>query len=79
MKKKIIKIIFAVLIILFLIIQIYPVIWLFIASIKPTVELSTAPFAFPKSVTLENFASYGNFIDFNCGVERYSRLCVVEI
>ena len=56
MKKKIIKIIFAVLIILFLIIQIYPVIWLFIASIKPTVELSTAPFAFPKSVTLENFA-----------------------
>lgn len=54
MKKK--KIIFAVLIILFLIIQIYPVIWLFIASIKPTVELSTAPFAFPKSVTLENFA-----------------------
>lgn len=55
MKKKIIKIIFAVLIILFLIIQIYPVIWLFIASIKPTVELSTAPFAFPKSVTLEKF------------------------
>lgn len=56
MKKKIIKIIFTVLIILFLIIQIYPVIWLFIASIKPTVELSTAPFAFPKSITLENFA-----------------------
>ena len=39
MKGKAIKIIFAVLIILFLIIQIYPVIWLFIASIKPTVEL----------------------------------------
>ena len=48
MKKKIIKIIFAVLIILFLIIQIYPVIWLFVASVKPTVELSAAPFAFPK-------------------------------
>ena len=56
MKKKIIKIIFAVLIILFLIIQIYPVIWLFVASVKPTVELSAAPFAFPKSVTLENFS-----------------------
>lgn len=56
MKKKIIKIIFAVLIILFLIIQIYPVIWLFVASVKPTVELSAAPFAFPKSITLENFS-----------------------
>jgi raffinose/stachyose/melibiose transport system permease protein len=56
LKKKIIKIIFAVLIILFLIIQIYPVIWLFVASVKPTVELSAAPFAFPKSITLENFS-----------------------
>ena len=56
MKKKIIKIIFAVLIILFLIIQIYPVVWLFVASVKPTVELSAAPFAFPKSITLENFS-----------------------
>ena len=35
MKKKIVKIVFAVFIILFLIIQIYPVIWLFIASVKP--------------------------------------------
>ena len=43
-------------IILFLIIQIYPVIWLFVASVKPTVELSAAPFAFPKSITLENFS-----------------------
>ena len=55
MKKKAVKIIFAVLIILFLVVQIYPIIWLFIASVKPTVELSVAPFAFPKSVTLENF------------------------
>ena len=57
MKGKAIKIIFAVLIILFLIIQIYPVIWLFIASIKPTVELSSAPFAFPENPTLENFVN----------------------
>lgn len=56
MKKTIIKVVFAVFIILFLIVQIYPVIWLFIASVKPTVELSTAPFALPKMVTLENFA-----------------------
>lgn len=57
MKKKGMKMIFAVLIILFLIVQIYPVIWLFIASIKPTVELSAAPFAFPKKATLENFVN----------------------
>lgn len=55
MKKKIVKIVFAVFIILFLIIQIYPVIWLFIASVKPSVELASAPFALPKSVTFENF------------------------
>ncbi|MFR9062570.1 MAG: hypothetical protein ACLVJO_01730 [[Clostridium] scindens] len=41
---------FAVFIILFLIIQIYPVIWLFIASVKPSVELASAV-ALPKSVT----------------------------
>ena len=55
MKKKIVKIVFAVFIILFLIIQIYPVIWLFIASVKPSVELASAPFALPKAVTFENF------------------------
>lgn len=55
MKKKIVKIVFAVFIILFLIIQIYPVIWLFIASVKPSVELASAPFALPKLVTFENF------------------------
>lgn len=55
MKKKIVKIVFAVFIILFLIIQIYPVIWLFIASVKPSVELASEPFALPKLVTFENF------------------------
>lgn len=56
MKKTIIKVVFAVLIISFLIVQIYPVVWLFIASVKPTVELSSAPFALPKTITFENFA-----------------------
>lgn len=55
MKKKIGKIAFWIVIIGFLFIQIYPIVWLFIASIKPTVELSTAPFALPKSPTFENF------------------------
>lgn len=56
MKKKIGKIIFVIVILAFLIIQIYPVLWLFMASIKPTVELSSTPFALPKVVTFENFA-----------------------
>ena len=56
MKKKIGKIVFVIVILAFLIIQIYPVLWLFMASVKPTVELSSTPFALPKVVTFENFA-----------------------
>ena len=55
MKKKVGKVLFGVVIVGFLILQIYPVIWLFIASIKPTVELASTPFAMPKNPTLENF------------------------
>lgn len=55
MKKKIWKLLFAAVILIFLIVQIYPVLWLFIASIKPTVELSASPFALPHHPTLENF------------------------
>ncbi|XCP84477.1 carbohydrate ABC transporter permease [Roseburia hominis] len=55
MKKKSLKIIFGLVILGFLLIQIYPVIWLFLASVKPTVELASAPFALPKSITFDNF------------------------
>lgn len=55
MKKKVGKLIFSLVILFFLIIQLYPIVWLFIASIKPTVELSTAPFALPHNPTLDNF------------------------
>lgn len=57
MKKNVIKVVFVILILVFLVIQIYPVIWLFIASVKPTVELASEPFAFPKTVTFENFVN----------------------
>ena len=57
MKKNVIKIVFVILILVFLVIQIYPVIWLFSASVKPTVELASEPFAFPKTVTFENFVN----------------------
>lgn len=55
MKEKAIKYLFFLLLIVFLIIQIYPVIWLFIASLKDSVELSTTPFSLPKTVTFENY------------------------
>ncbi len=42
-KKKIGKIVFLIVICLFLAVQLYPVLWLFLASIKPTTELSAAP------------------------------------
>jgi raffinose/stachyose/melibiose transport system permease protein len=55
MKKKIVKIVFVLVIFIFMVIQLYPIIWLFMASIKPTVELSTTPFALPHNPTLKNF------------------------
>jgi len=54
-KKKIGKIIFWVVILCFLTIQVYPILWLFLASIKPATELAAAPFSLPRSVTLDNF------------------------
>lgn len=55
MKEKVIKSLFILLLIVFLLIQIYPVIWLFIASLKDSVELSTTPFALPRNVTFDNY------------------------
>lgn len=55
MKKKIGKLIFGLIVLFFLIIQLYPIVWLFMASIKPTVELSSTPFALPHNPTMDNF------------------------
>lgn len=55
MKKKIGKIIFILVVLIFMVIQLYPIIWLFMASIKPTIELSTTPFALPRNPTFKNF------------------------
>ena len=92
MKKKIGKIVFAIVILAFLLIQVYPIIWLFMASVKPTIELSTTPFALPKVVTFENFIkvfsdgkigiymwSNGNLTDSDYFSQFDSRLCIVKI
>ncbi|MCC8066124.1 MAG: carbohydrate ABC transporter permease [Clostridiales bacterium] len=57
MKRNVLHILFWALVLFFLFIQIYPVAWLFMASIKPTTELSAAPFALPQNPTLENYIS----------------------
>ena len=55
--KKPSRIILYAAVILFLFIQLYPVLWLFMASLKPTTELSVAPFALPKEPTFDNYAA----------------------
>ena len=77
MKKKVLKIAFVLVILAFLIVQIYPVIWLFIASIKPTVELSSHPFALPQTITFENFAKVLG--DGNIGTYMWNSLKVTGI
>ncbi|MDR1324970.1 MAG: carbohydrate ABC transporter permease [Treponema sp.] len=55
MKKKITKLLVITGIVILVIIQIYPVIWLFMASLKPVTELNTAPFSLPQKLTLTNY------------------------
>lgn len=57
MKKKVVKVIFILVIAAFLVIQLYPVVWLFMASVKTSTELGTAPFALPKTLTFGNYAA----------------------
>lgn len=77
MKKKVLKIAFVMVILVFLLVQIYPVIWLFVASIKPTVELSSQPFALPKTITFDNFAKVLG--DGNIGTYMWNSLKVTGI
>jgi len=55
MKKNVKKTVYWAVMILFLIIQGYPIIWLILAGFRPNIELLTDPFSIPKSLTLENF------------------------
>ena len=55
MKKNVKKTVYWAVMILFLIIQGYPIVWLILAGFRPNIELLTDPFSIPKSLTLENF------------------------
>lgn len=77
MRKKAGKIVFGFVILLFLFIQIYPILWLFMASIKPTVELSAAPFALPENPTFNNFIKV--FQDGKIGLYMWNSVKVTVI
>ncbi|SHO50359.1 carbohydrate ABC transporter permease [Anaerocolumna xylanovorans] len=77
MKKKAGKIIFSLIILFFLVIQLYPILWLFMASIKPTVELASTPFSFPHNPTLMNFIKV--FKDGKIGLYMWNSLKVTGI
>jgi raffinose/stachyose/melibiose transport system permease protein len=49
------KTLFTLVVLAFVGMQLYPIAWLFMASVKPTVELSSRPFALPQVLTLENY------------------------
>ncbi len=49
------KIVIAMLVLVFLVIQVYPVAWVLIASLKPTPELASSPFSLPRAATLQNY------------------------
>ena len=55
MKKKRMNILLIIVVLFFLFIQLYPVIWLFLASVKPSSELAAQPFALPKAPTFQNY------------------------
>ncbi len=55
--KKRTKVLLGIVVLIFLFIQLYPVLWLFMASLKPTTELSVTPFALPKTPTFANYAA----------------------
>lgn len=77
MRKKAGKIVFGIVILLFLFIQIFPILWLFMASIKPTVELSAAPFALPENPTFNNFIKV--FQDGKIGLYMWNSVKVTVI
>ena len=57
MKKKAVKVFCILVIAMFLVIQLYPIAWLFMASVKTSAELGAAPFALPKAVTFGNYSA----------------------
>ena len=54
-KFRFTRLVFYIFIGIFLIIQVYPIIWLIVASFRDNMELSNKPFGVPKLLTLDNY------------------------
>jgi len=54
-KKYSRKMLVYLLVAVFLVVQVYPIIWVFLASFKTNTELSVTPFSLPSILTLENY------------------------
>src|SRR4051812_22546605 len=50
--------------IVFSFIALYPIFLMFLSSVKPNLEILTAPLSFPKEFTLENFAIVWDKVNF---------------
>lgn len=83
MKRTVKKVVYWSVIILFLIIQGYPIIWLIMAGFRSNMELLTEPFHIPKSITLENYINIimnGNVLTYiknSAIISVISLICIV--
>ncbi len=57
MRKTYVKVILFLVVAAILIIQVYPLVWLFMASMKPSAELAIKPFALPEQASFQNYSS----------------------
>lgn len=85
MKRTVKKVVYWSVIILFLIIQGYPIIWLIMAGFRSNMELLTEPFHIPKSITLENYiniimnSNVLTYIKNSAIISVISLICIVLI
>lgn len=56
MKIKWTRIVFFIVIAVFLVAQLYPILWMMVSSFRPSLELSARPFSLPRTLTGENYA-----------------------
>lgn len=55
LKKKALRSVYWLLMAAFMVVQVYPVFWLIIASFRPNMDLAVQPFSIPTRFTLDNF------------------------
>ncbi len=55
LQKKKLRVLFWGILLLFLVMQAYPVVWLVTSSFKPNLQIASEPFALPVGLTLENY------------------------